>query len=257
MGGTGALGGGLCTSQNRGSCMQVYRRFAPVGGDTVPARLRALERLVPEAAAPLLGDPLVQEHAEAYHLIKRVGAKGGGGSEVAGLDLLILAPADAGDPIRAASERHLGNGWEKEATTESQEFLAHPVARDYRIGLRDITDIALELHPAEPALLREHQCFLIDLACRGRDPRHELHPYLCEHSPTYLSRSGASGREGASLWGWEHEEFWTRLFTPGPAMELLAPLASLWNIVVGERIRRGSERSGVLRTLGIECPGDR
>ncbi len=206
-----------------------------------------MEEIVNDTVAPLLRDPVVREHASAYLVSKR--AEGAGPE--ASVWLTVIAPAEAEGPLTAAVGRRLtAPDVYRDAGPAGWDLLLHPLATDYRRGLREATDIALDLHCRPGDELREHQCVLIRLACAPEDPRFGLHAYLERHSRTYVALAGLQTRHrdlGA------HEEFWTRLFTPGPAVQLERPLLWLFNLVLGVTPRWWAEPAAVAARLGIEC----
>jgi hypothetical protein len=219
------------------------------GGPGAP--FRALERMVAGPVAAVFNDPVVREHSTSYQVTKTVGPPGGP-ETTATVTLAIVAPAVAADPLGMACSRHLAGQRSTAHPPEPDAPLLLPMAEEYRRGLRDITDIAMGLHVPPGETLRAHQCALLEIVCSPRDPRFELHPYLVEHSPAYVKRSGLVSPKGT--WSWEHEQCWARFYTPGPSHELTAPLLALWNVVLGTEPRRWDQPLQVAARLGITCP---
>lgn len=207
---------------------------------------RRTEALVTSHVGPALRDPVVREHAQAFRIRKWHDP------EDSGLDFALVAPREAADTLRGAVDRHLGSQPWRHGASDADPLLI-PAFSEYLRGLRELTDIAIDLHCVPDGQLRQHQCFLIRIGCSHVDPRYELHPYLEQHSPAYVRHAMMRRREGQGLWSWAHEEFWARCYTPGPSPEHPAPLFALWNIVVGITPRRWDDPAAVASRLGIEC----
>lgn len=200
--------------------------------------------MVAHRVAVVLRDPVVREHAAAFHLIKRPDAH----ADAPSVALVLYAPPEAEPMLAAAVTRHADGPDLSRRSASRDDPVLHPVFREYLHGLADVTVMALDLHT--PADLHRHQCFLIDVGCRAEDPRFALHPYLIAHSAAYADRSGASLSGG---WSWAHERFWARCYTPGPDRAVGAPLTSLWNIVLGVTPRRGDVPQRLAERLAITC----
>lgn len=205
---------------------------------------RHTEALVTSHVGPALRDPVVREHAQAFRIRKRCD------SEASGLDFALVAPRDSAESLRGVAHRHLETRPWRHWVSDADPLLV-PAFSEYVQGLRELTDIALDLHCVPEAQLRQHQCFLVRIGCSHLDPRFELHPYLVQYSAAYARH--ATIREGQGPWSWAHEEFWARCYTPGPSPEHPAPLSALWNIVVGITPRRWDDPTALVSRLGIEC----
>jgi hypothetical protein len=212
------------------------------GPPEVPATFRALEDLVVSAVGPAVADPVVREHAACWHVAKRPNA----------VVLTLAAPPLAGEQLRAAVMRHLAPAAPGEEPAADADPLLHPLAAEYRQGLSDVTEIALDLHTGSRADLSSHQCMLLRAGCGTLDPRFLLHPYLSQHSRSYVERSAAPG--AGRRWEWRHEEWWARCYTPGPGPDLQPPILSLGNIVLGLAPRRWDDPARLAARLGIRCP---
>lgn len=206
---------------------------------------RAAETLMVRHIAPALRDPRVREHASSVHLRRWHE------TDDHGVSFIMAAPTDAAEILTTAVASHLASsGLWRHGVADANPLL-HPAFRDYLRGLGEVTAIALDLACAAEPPLQAHQCVLIRLCCAPADPRFELHPYLMQHSPAYV-RYGAI-HQSCGAWPWEHEEFWARCYTRGPALEFEAPLASLWNIVLGIRPRRRDDPRALASRIGIAC----
>ncbi len=235
--------------------LELYRWFIPVSGPLQPvARLREMERLVRDRIAPTLRDADVHQRIAGCHLWKRDTEEGASsGATGVGVDFFATPEADA--PLTAAVSRHFeglgavgGRGVEDEAAV-----ILYPVAAEYRRGLTEVSEVALDLHAAPEPAFRAHQCALIEAACSAADPRYRLQSYLAQHSPAYVRLARPEPTDEGGLGSWEQEGFWSRLYTPGPGRGLRAPIYSLWNIVLGTAPRRWSDRRELAARLGIEC----
>ncbi len=235
--------------------LELYRWFIAVTERASPvARLREMERVVREQLAPALRDPVVREHVSGFHLWKRNAEEGeAAGAAGVGVDLFAAADADPpSDPVLASHLQEAGAVGGRGVLGEAAVIL-HPIAAEYRRGLTDISEVALDLHVAPQLDFRAHQCALIDAACSSADPRFQLQTYLTEHSAAYLRLARPEPEVEGELWSWAQEELWSRLYTPGPGRGLLAPIYSLWNIVLGTVPRRWTDRTELAARLGIDC----
>lgn len=235
--------------------LELYRWFIPVAETAPPvARLRELERVVRDQLAPALRDPVVREHVSGFHLWKRTAEEGqAAGAAGAGVDLFATPEADSPlTTVLAGRLKEAGAVGGRGVAGEAAVIL-HPIAAEYRRGLTEISEIALDLHVACEPDFRAHQCALIDSACSSADPRFMLQTYLTEHSAAYLRLARPEPEVEGELWSWAQEELWSRLYTPGPGRGLLAPIYSLWNIVLGTVPRRWTDRTELAARLGIDC----
>ncbi|MFQ5704649.1 MAG: hypothetical protein ACE5HT_11570 [Gemmatimonadales bacterium] len=214
------------------------------------AQLAVMESIVCDELAGAITDPVVREHTSARSITKQVASEREGRGWVR---LKLFGPPDAAEMIGRAVQRYIKTPSARVDTPSETDLVLHPLGQDYRRGLSEITDIALDLHTAPAARRMLHKCLLVRVGCSAEDPRFELHPYLATHSSAYVRLSGIARDEGGS-WGWGHEEFWARLFTPGPARGLQAPLWSLWNIVLGIDISRRESVRSLEEKLGLNCP---
>ncbi|MBI4513104.1 MAG: hypothetical protein HY702_03250 [Gemmatimonadetes bacterium] len=228
--------------------LHLLRWIVPAAGSSLPASLRALERIVVEEAAAAVRDPVVQEHAVAYHLEKRPDGEQDAGGQAA-LVIGIVAPPEPEAVLTAAVARHLRSESFRQRL-EPPDVLLHPVAAEYRRGLREVTDVALDLHCGVERQLRAHQCALLRVGCGALEPRFGLQAHLAEHSAAYVRLAGLAG---APQDLWAHEAFWMRLYTPGPGAHLGRPIDWLWKIVLGVIPRRWSDPVAVAHQVGIEC----
>ncbi len=235
--------------------LELFRWFLPVSASSEPVeRLREMERLVRDHLTPALRDAVVREQISGLHVWKRAGMAGES-SGAAGVGVDFFATPENDPSLTAALAGHLeaagavgGRGVEDEAGV-----ILYPVAAEYRRGLTDVSDVALDLHAAPESKFRAHQCALIEVVCSAADPRYWLQSYLTQHSPTYVRLARPETSEEGELWSWGQEEFWGRLYMPGPGRGLLAPIYSLWNIVFGMTPRRWTERRELAARLGIDC----
>lgn len=223
--------------------LHLFRWTLPVAGSSLPERLRVLERIVVEEAAVLLRDPVVREHATDYYLEKDAD------DEPAALAIGIVAPPESEAVLEAAAARRLRSESFRQRVEPPDVFL-HPIAAEYRRGLREVTEVALDLHGCEEPQLRGHQCLLIRIACGALDPRFELQARLAQHSPAYVRLAGVAELAHDP---WAHEAFWARLYTPGPGAHLGRPIDWLWKIVLGIVPRRWNDPVAVARQIGIAC----
>ncbi len=224
--------------------------WAVPGPPEVPV-FRGLERVLAGRALPALRDPVVREHAVAYALEKHPDPVAG----VPGpsITVTVLAPRDVQSMAAEAVGRHLEDATPMTPGRDAELLLA-PVAEEYRQGLREATDIALDLHAVSPSTLRAHQRRLIEIGCAGLDPRFALQEFLPAHSPSYR----AHGRVGDPAAGpLTLEALWMRLYTPGPTLNHPAPIWLLWNVVVGRTPKRWKDPETVAESIGIRFePGE-
>ncbi len=200
-----------------------------IDGDSYSSRFRAKERIVNQAVIPVVTDPSVKQLASDYLVSKRRGAE---------VWLSMFVPDHSAAELKEIVEEHLYEfAWRSEEENKTDPLLT-PKLRGYRRRLREVTDVALDLH-GDPNLV-EHQMFLIQIACGTDDNARELHDFLSQYSPTYAAFP-------------EHHKiaFWNEFTQPAPAPGLPAPIGSFWNIVLGCEPAPGGNPAAVADMLGI------
>lgn len=200
-----------------------------IDGGSYVSRFREKERIVNQAVIPILATPAVKDCATDYFVSKRRGTE---------VWLTMFASDREIPPLREAVEGELYDfAWRHERVDEGDPLLA-PAFRSYRRRLREVTDVALDLH-GDPNLV-EHQMFLIQIACGTDDNARELHDFLVQYSATYATFP-------------EHHKiaFWNEFTQPAPDSSLPAPIQCFWNIVLGCEPAPGGNPAAVADMLGI------
>ncbi len=207
---------------------EVLLRWIIDGGAQL-SRFREKERIVNQAVIPLLANGAVRDRVSDYLVSKRRGSE---------VWLSIYAEVDRADDLVVAVESHLYEfPWEHERLTSGDPLL-EPAAHAFRHRLREVTDVALDLHGDQN--LVEHQMFLIQIACGTDENIRDLHDFLCQYSPNYAGFP-------------EHHkiEFWSGLTEPGPDESLPVPIQCFWNIVLGCEPAPGGNPAAVADMIGI------
>ncbi len=140
---------------------------------------RAMEAVITREVGAALRDPVVREHVSGLLIHKRCER------EESEVGFVIIAPPEVADTLGMAVSRHLESREWRHTVSDTDPIL-HPAFAEYIRGLREQTEIALDLHCVPQAELRQHQCFLIRVCCASADPRYQLHPYLVRHSRAYV-----------------------------------------------------------------------
>lgn len=200
-----------------------------IDGDAHIGRFREKERIVIEAVIPLLANDAVRELASDYLVSKRRGCE---------VWLTVLTNNGRVEDLRTAVESHLHEfPWRYEQGDDGDPLLDPGVAR-YRKRLREVTDVALDLH-GDPNLVA-HQMFLIQIACGTGDAIRDLHDFLYRYSPTF-----AAFPEHHKL------DFWNGFKQPGPRASLPIPMQCFWNLVLGCEPAPGGNPAAVADLIGI------
>jgi hypothetical protein len=198
------------------------------GGSQI-SRFREKERIVNQAVIPLLANGAVVDLVSDYLVSKRRGSE---------VWLTVFTQKEHIDELRPAVESHLYEyPWRFEQGPADDPFL-DPKLASYRHRLREVTDVALDLH-GDPNLV-EHQMFLIQVACGTDDNARELNDFLCQYSPTYAAFP-------------EHHKiaFWNEFTQPAPQPGLPVPILYFWNIVLGCEPAPGGNPAAVADLIGI------
>jgi hypothetical protein len=150
----------------------------------------------------------------------------------------VVTAEERADELRSAVESHLYEFPYRHQAGDSSDPLLRPENAAYRRRLREVTDVALDLH-GDPNLV-EHQMFLIQIACGTDDNARDLHDFLCQYSPTYASLP-------------EHHKiaFWHGFTDSAPDPALPAPVQCFWNIVLGVEPSPGGNPAAVADLIGI------
>ncbi len=198
------------------------------GGDPT-SRFREKERIVNDAVLPALAQEIVAGAVSDYHVSKRRGCE---------VWFTLIAPGDRVAEIQQAIFPFFRDFHVRPAPPDPDDPLLDPAHLPYRRRLRQVTDIALDLH-RDPNLV-EHQMFLIQLACGTEDQPRLLDEYLVQTSPTYAAMSEL-----------ERADFWRAFYAPAPAAGLETLERSFWNLVVGCNPERGGNPVAVADLIGI------
>lgn len=200
-----------------------------IEGESHTSRFREKERIVNQVVIPLLANGAVRELASSYLVSKRRGCQ---------VWLMIHTDDGRVDELRAAVESHLREiPWRREQAGLHDPLL-RPDAVTYRQLLREVTDVALDLH-GDPNLT-EHQMYLIQVACGTDDTANELQDFLYQYSPTF-----AAFPEHHKL------DFWNGFKQPGPRASLPIPMQCFWNLVLGCEPAPGGNPAAVADLIGI------
>jgi hypothetical protein len=200
-----------------------------IEGESHISRFREKERIVNQVVIPLLANGTVRELASGYLVSKRRGCQ---------VWFMVLTNDGRVDELRAAVESHLREiPWRREQA-DVDDPLLDPDTVSYRQLLREVTDVALDLH-GDPNLI-EHQMHLIHIACGTADAAGELLDFLHQYSRTF-----AAFPEHHKL------EFWTAFKQPSPHPKLPVPIQCFWNIVLGCEPAPGGNPAAVADLIGI------
>lgn len=197
---------------------------------------RRAERVMREVVAPAVRHADVVRTARDYYASKQ------GGSGGVDVWLVIFAPEWA-EPTLLAAVEPLPTWCRRIDWVRSRDDdLLKRRCRNYRRGLRMVTDVALDLHCSTQ--LQAHQCFLIDQMFAASDPRPALRAYLSTHSATHAPMDART-----------QDKFWRDFFSAGPSPVLSYYGHWLWNIVVGPHPPPpGTTPAVIAAALAIQCP---
>ena len=214
--------------QPPGKIPDTVRRWIIDGGDPT-SRFREKERIVNDVVLPALAQEVVATAVTDYHVSKRRGCE---------VWLTVIVPEDLVDTVQGAITPFFEGFRVRTAPADGDDPLLDPAHLPYRRRLRQVTDVALDLH-RDPNLV-EHKMFLIQLACGTEDQLRLLDEYLVQTSPTY-----------ATIPEVERPDFWRAFYTPAPAPGLDTLERSFWNLVVGCNPERGGNPVAVADLIGI------
>jgi hypothetical protein len=198
------------------------------GGDPT-SRFREKERIVNDIVSPALAQEIVASGVRDYHVSKRRGCE---------VWLTVIAPSERVEAVERAITPFFRACTVRRSPPQPNEPLLDPAHLTYRRRLRQVTDVALDLH--RDANLVEHQMFLIQLACGTEDQSRLLDDYLVQTSPTY-----------AAIPEVERPDFWRAFAAPPPAPGLETLERSFWNLVVGCNPQKGGNPVAVADLIGI------
>lgn len=200
-----------------------------IDGGSQMSRFREKERIVNQAVIPILANAAIGKLTSDYLVGKRRGCE---------VWLTMFASAASAEALQTAVEAYLYEFPWRHEPGDLDEPLLLPHVSSYRRRLREVTDVALDLH-GDPNLV-EHQMFLIQIACGTDDNATDLHDFLCQHSPTY-----------AAFPEYHKITFWNEFTQPGPDPSLPLPIHSFWNIVLGCEPAPGGNPAAVADLIGI------
>lgn len=189
-------------------------------------RYREMEAAVSEVACPLIHSPEFQRVADSYFLRKVVASDPGSGIQRPHVWLWLIAhvPVPVEELTRIAAAESRGFGLRSMNGVEHHPILAPGTTGSaWRGTVRQVTEIALDLHCASPEVLRGHQIDLARLRGAWGGLRDLLEPYLLQHSLTYQEIHDSDGADA----------FWSAMDLEFPLEDPLPPWSLLFGTVLG------------------------
>jgi hypothetical protein len=150
--------------------------------------------------------------------------------------LTLVADSDPEPAQIPALDTQFGKDLSTKCVSDTDPLLDQAAA-EYRIGLQQTTDLALELLSVPD--FQPHQRFLVVTMCQGHADPATLEAYAVAHSAMHRTLSSA-----------QRAAFWRGFYTPGHKPELSFYGHWLWNIVVGPQPAPGQDPWALLAQLG-------
>jgi hypothetical protein len=193
----------------------LYRWRIDASGPDAVARKREVVNL---AVVPAVAEPAVQ--SATYYVSKQPRDP-----VEPTVWLAVVAPPTAEAALRAAVEPRLAGVTVVDYCAAQGDPVLRPEHAWWRRGVRDVTDVALDLHRGSDAEFLAHRGFLLHVAGRLQvfaNPQPTLRDYMSQHSQSFRTICAAPAEE---------DEFWRDFFTWPTEPVLSYPGHWLFNIM--------------------------